>query len=301
MPAGRKTGSASRRSPHAEADAQIGQLQLLEDDPEAQEREALTLLEKSRDLRVVQAALAVLRERAHPGLRSALHAKYAWCDQRRDPGGFIRAGVIHALRPIIQWDELPILYQAVQTYEMQGMYELCAGVRAAALLGFLDLDTDLGAFHAARLLNDPQNSFSEEPAMTAVQVLAACRQLPALFAYACFPPGNGAVTGEVLRRLTDLPGDLVQMLVATHNESEDEQVLLGLFDLLLGHAERERWRPFVTAFMETTDLIDLYGIIAMQIVASRDEPLIATLREMADSNLLSRDRQYLLDQALAHA
>jgi hypothetical protein len=300
MSAGRKSPAKGRRSPHAEADEQIAALHALEFEPERQEQQALTLLDKSRHLSVVQAALAILQSRAHPGLRPALHRKYDWCDSGRDPGGFIRAGIIHALRPIIQWDDLPILYRAVATYEMQGMYELCAGVRAAALLAFLDLDVELGALFATRLLNDPQNSFSEEPAMTAVRVLASCRQFPPLFAYASFPQGSGAVTGEVLRSLVDLPGDLVPFLIEAHRDSEDEQVLLGLFDLLLGHSERDRWRPEISHFMETTDLIDLYGIIAMQIVASRDEVLIAELRDQA-AGPLSRDRKYLLDHALEHA
>jgi hypothetical protein len=300
MPAGRKSPARTRRSPHAEADGQIAALRALEFEPEEQEREALALLAKSKHLNAVQVALSILQERAHPGLRLPLHEKYEWCDGGRDPGGFIRAGIIHALRPIINDDDLPILYRAVATYEMQGMYELCAGVRAAALLAFLDLDMDLGSLFATRLLNDPRNSFSEEPAMTAARVLASCQNLPPLFAYASFPQGSGAVTGEVLRSLVDLPGDLVPFLIAAHRDSEDEQVLLGLFDLLLGHPQRDRWRSEITHFMRTTELIDLYGIIAMQIVASRDEPLITELRDLAGKPL-SRDRQYLLDHALEHA
>jgi hypothetical protein len=300
MPAGRKSPARTRRSPHAEADSQIAALRALEFEPEEQEREALALLAKSKHLNAVQLALSILQERAHPGLRSPLHEKYEWCDGGRDPGGFIRAGIMHALRPIITESDLPILYRAVATYEMQGMYELCAGVRAAALLAFLDLDMDLGALFATRLLNDPRNSFSEEPAMTAVRVLASCRNLPPLFAYASFPQGSGAVTGEVLRSLIDLPGDLVPFLIEAHRESEDEQVLLGLFDLLLGHPQRDRWRGEISHFMRSTELIDLYGIIAMQIVASRDEPLITELRDLAGKPL-SRDRQYLLDHALQHA
>ncbi|MEJ7839139.1 MAG: hypothetical protein WKF81_09995, partial [Thermomicrobiales bacterium] len=177
MSAGRKSPARTRRSPHAEADSQIAQLQAMEDDPDQQEAEALLLLAKSKHLNVVQASLAILRERAHPGIRAPLHAKYDWCDGSRDPGGYIRAGIIHTLRPILQNDDLPILYRAVATYEMQGMYELCAGMRAASLLAFLDLDIELGAMFATRLLNDPRNSFSEEPALTAVHVLASCQQL----------------------------------------------------------------------------------------------------------------------------
>ena len=300
MPAGRKSPDRSRRSPHAEADARIAELRAMAENPAAREALALSLLEKSKHLNVAQAALAVLQEQAHPGLRAPLHAKYAWCNGSRDPGGFVRAAIIHALRPIIQQSDLPILYQAVATYEMQGLYELCAGVRAAALLAFLDLDIELAAMFATRLLNDPRNSFSEEPAMTAVHVLSAVRQLPALFAYASFPRGSGGVTGEVLRNLTDLPGDLVPFLIAASQDEDDEQVLLGLYDLLMAHPERDRWRPLIADFLHSTSSIDLFGIVAMQIVAIRDELLIAELREMAGGSI-SRERKQLLDHALEHA
>jgi hypothetical protein len=43
---------------------------------------------------------------------------------------------------------------------------------------------------------------------------------------------------ECLRSLTDLPASLLPSLVERFRESDDEIVLLGLFDLLLAHAAR---------------------------------------------------------------
>jgi hypothetical protein len=54
----------------------------------------------------------------------------------------------------------------------------------------------------------------------------------------------------------------------------------------------------VIDFLRETKMTDLFGIVAMQIVALRDEVLIGELREMA-GELLPRDKQQLLDQALS--
>jgi len=297
MPANRQPATRNRRSPHAIADAQIAELRAMQDDPAGQQELALRLMDQSKHLQVVQAALGILKTREDPALRPALHAKYDWCNSSRDPGGFIRAGIIETLRPIIRREDLPVLFRGVATYEMQGMYELCAGVRAAALLAFLDLDTGLAAMFGTRLLADPRNSFSEEPALTAAKVLALTDQVPALFAHASFPQGSGAVMGEVLRSLVGLPEDLVPFLIDAHIDSEDEQVLLGLFDLLLTHPARETWRPLVIDFLRETKLDDLFGIVVMQIVANRDDVLIGELREMA-GELLPRAKQQAVDHAL---
>ena len=86
-------------------------------------------------------------------------------------------------------------------------------------------------------------------------------------------------------------------LIERHRESEDEQVLLGLFDLLLGHPARAAWRDEIASFLRTTALLDLYGIVAMQIVASRDERLIGLLREVSSTER-DRDKARLLGHAL---
>ena len=275
--------SRSRKSPHAEASAQLGELATLAADPEARVERALALMESSRHLEVVRAALGVLEEAADPALRPALHAKYAWCERApsaRDSSGFIRASIVRALQPILQPEDLPLLERALTTYQMQGMYELCAELRAAALRATNDLDPTLAALYAARFLTDPLTSFSGEPARTAIRLLAAQQNLAPVFGLASWGNAQGEVIGEALRNLTDLPASLLPLLVERYRESEDEQVLLGLYDLLLGHPARAAWRDEIALFLRTTALYDLYGIVVMQIVAGRDEELIRLLRDL---------------------
>jgi hypothetical protein len=287
-------------SPHAAATAQLAELAALAHDPAARIERAIALMDSSRHLEVVRTAVKVLEDAADPALRPALHAKYQWCERTpttRDSSGFIRASIVRALHPIIQADDLPLLQRALTTYQMQGLYELCAELRAAALLAVNDLDPGFAALFAARFLSDPLTSFSGEPARTAIQVLAAQQHLAPIFGLASWGNAHGEVVGEALRHLTGLPASLVPLLIEHHRESEDEQVLLGLFDLLLEHPARASWREEIGTFLRTTALLDLYGIVAMQIVASRDEALITLLRDLASTER-DREKAQLLEHAL---
>jgi hypothetical protein len=144
-----------------------------------------------------------------------------------------------------------------------------------------DLDPETAALFAARFLADPLTSFSGEPALTAIRVLAAQQRLEAVFALASWAGGNAQLVGEALRNLVELRADLVDLLVETHFDSGDEQITLGLFDQLLGHQERSRWYDLILRYLVTADEPDAYGIIVTSIVASRDTHLIEALRSLA--------------------
>jgi len=300
---GRASSGRKGRSAHAEAKGQIADLQALADDPERQRAAALELVRTSRHPDIVRAGLGILREAEDPELRPFLHEKYHWCDtspERNDSGGIIRAAIIRALQPIIHSDDWPILQRALTSYQMLGLYELCAELRAAALHAANDLNPDLAALYAARFLTDPLNSNSGEPALSAVRLLAAHQELPSLLSVASWAEENPEVTAEALRNLTGLPASMVPLLISQYRDSEDEQILLGLFDLLLGHRDRALWREEIVCFLRSTSLIALYGLIVIQIVASRDDLLIQTLRDMAETERGPR-RVDLLELALEHA
>jgi len=304
------TGSKGRKpSARAEASGQIAALKALADDPAAQRAKAIELVEKSRHLEIVRAALLVLQHEENPDLRPLLHQKYDRCDgtpDRHDSGGIIRAAIIRALRPVVHQDDLPILHRALRSYQMLGLYELCAELRTAALLALNDLDPDLAGLYAARFLTDPLNSNSGEPALSAIRLLAAQQNLGPVLSVASwetvasFSGGNGEIIGEALRNLTELPVSMMPLLIERHRDSEDEQLLLGLYDLLLAHPARAAWRDEIVDFLRTTPLLDLYGLVATQIVVTRDETLIGALRDLAE---IERDprRAELLAHALEHA
>jgi hypothetical protein len=254
----------------------------------------------SRHLDVVRTSIGIIGEARDPAHREALYEKYVWCETKpahNDTSGYIREAIVKALQPIVQPGDVPLLQRAMTTYQMDGAYEVCAGLRAAALIAANDVDPGMAAMFAARFLTDPQNSFSGEPATTAIRVLAAQQNLAPVFGLVSWGKGNGETIAEGLRNLLGMPASLIPLLLDRYRDSEDEQVVLGLFDLLLGHPTRDEWAGEIMAFFRTTTLMDLYGIIAIQVVASRSGVLIGALRELRATEL-DRLRQGMLDQAL---
>ena len=288
------------RSPAQEIASQLDLLRSVAGDPASLRATATEFARHSGNLEVMKAAITALGGMEDAGNREVLHEVYGRCTDRTDAGGFIRAAVIRALQPIVSEADRPLLMTALATYQTQGLYEICGDLRTAALVAMNDLDPDLAAFFAAGFLQDPGNAVSGQPGSTAIRVLAAQQKLELPYALASWGQGPPDLLGEMLRNLVDLPAPLVDRLVDLYRDHEDEQVLLGLFDLLLGHAERARWRGEIVAFLETTGMIDLYGLIVMQIVASRDGDLIAALRRLERTEPVRRKAE-LLNLALQHA
>lgn len=261
---------------------------------------AIKAMHAGRDLEIVQFAIGLIARHETPDAREDLIGKYHWCQHqphKRDGGAFIRAALVRALRPISGPEDAALFQQAIQTYEMDGPFEVCADLRAAGLLAMNDVHPDLAANFSARLILDPQITFSGEPANTAIALLASHANLAPIFGIVSWGQGRNDVIAEGLRNLTELPTELLPMLVELYLENEDEQIILGLFDLLLGHPSRDSWVDEIERWFRTTTVMDLYGIAAIQVVGSRSDVLIAMLRKLR-ANEFDSLRQGMLDQAL---
>ena len=268
-------------------------LRTLADRPAERFALAMQMVEKECNADAVIAALKVLEAAEDERARRALLARYDACNQdgaRRDPGGAIRIAVLRALQPIAWPEDAALFARAATTYEHR-FGEVAGDLRAAGVLGLAALDATLAGFHAVRLLHDSHTSpMSGEPAVTAARVLAGIGQPLPL--YACVvreanrPPERppelpGEVLGECLRGLTEMPAALVHAVVARFNHSDDEIVLLGLFDLLLEHPARPEFVPYVRDFLCSTDLLDLYRSLVATLIAGRDPAWLGELRRLA--------------------
>ena len=286
-----RTQRATAREMRSEIDSLTGEDQI---------NRAIEVMTHSRDLETTRYAIGILEKAASAELRAPLVKKYDWCDEqphRRDGGGFIRAAIVRAMRPISSGDDATLFLHAMQTYEKDGAWETCADLRATGLLAMNDVDPTIAAIMAARFVHDPEATLSDEPAISAMRLLASHDELAPIFGAVCWGIGRPEVLAEGLRNLLALPDALLPMLVAQYIESESEQVVLGLFDLLLGHRTRDSWAATFAQWFRSTTLLDLYGIVAMQIVASRSEVLIAELRRIREDEVDAL-RCGLLDQAL---
>ena len=292
-------GTGRRPSPD---DEKLARLRALAGEPAAQRRYAEQVLELARLPDTVRAALAVLAAHPGPALRGLLLHKYAWCaadSRKRDSGGAIRGLLLGALRPLATRDDLPLLERAAATYEFR-YGEVAGDLRAAALLTLQQVDDTLAGFHCVRLLTDEYTSpESGEPALTSVRILAAQGQVLPLYGYAI---GSGHTFSEVLaeslRSLAGLPASLLPALVERYRASDDEIVLLGLFDLLLAHDARADYLDVLFTFLRETGLLALYHSLVSTLVARRDPALLARLEGLLRDER-DREKAALLRSALA--
>lgn len=262
---------------------------------------AAQCFERDADAAVIKAALAVLAAGEYPQLRTLLLAKYRYCagdPPRRDQGGGIRSLILHTMRPLAQPQDIPLLERAASTYEFL-FGEAAGDFRAAALLTLNEVDDGLASYHCVRLLIDPYTStMSGEPAATAVRILAAQEHYLPIYGYLIREQrGVADVAAECLRSLTPLPASLLPPLVERYLSSEDEIVLLGLFDLLLARSDRADYRNHLLEFLRDTTLYNSYRYLITAIIASRDEPFIAALTRLQTTEH-DREKRALLEEAL---
>ena len=286
----------------AQHNTALAELRGLAASPDQQAARALQLVERERNVEVVLAALAVLARRDDPALRPLYLRRYAYYDSngvRRDPGGTLRIALLKALRPYALPDDAALGERAATTSEY--LYGEAAGdLRAAGLLVLNDADDRLAGYHCVRLLTDEHTSMlSGEPALTAARLLAAQGQLLPLYAYVSRGErGVSDVVAESLRSLTTLPASLLPPLVARYRESDDEIVLLGLFDLLLAHEAHAGYTGFIFDFLRATPLLNIYRYLVNALVARRDSALITALERLAATEQ-GRDTAETLREARA--
>jgi hypothetical protein len=269
-------------------------------DREAQVELGLVLLGRAGNPEAIATAVGALGDSADPRIRQVIAQKYATLNaqlRRRDSGCFQRTALVRALRGRATTDDIALIETALWTQEIVGRFDAATALRAAALITLNDVDPALAGFHAVRLLTDA-HEMSGEPAVTAARLLAMREELLPLYGLVASGSGTPEVQGECLRGLTSLPVSLVtRLLVQFHNE-KDSTVMVGLFDLLLGHAGRAAFAQFIGSYLDRTTSIDLYRFVVNSIVASRDPVLVALLRR-PDGPGESSPKGTVLREALA--
>ncbi|HEX9095427.1 MAG TPA: hypothetical protein VF990_04925 [Candidatus Dormibacteraeota bacterium] len=240
----------------------------------------MVLLGRARNPETIASAVGMLSYSADPRIRQAIAQKYEWLNaepRRRDSGCFQRTALVRALRGRATMDEIALLETALWTHETIGRFDAASELRAAALVTLNDVDGALASFHAVRLLSDA-HEMSGEPAVTAARLLAMREQLLPLYGLVAGGGGPADVRAECLRGLTGLPVSLVIHLLEQYRDEKDATVMVGLFDLLLGHPARPAFAGFIASFLDGAQSIDLYRFVVNSIVACRDPVLIALLR-----------------------
>lgn len=107
------------------------------------------------------------------------------------------------------------------------------------------------------------------------------------------------VMGECLRSLPEAPLSVIEDLFARYTafsprlhgpvyESRDDIELVGLFDLLLAHANRSSYLTFIEEFLRTTHRIDVYRYLVSVILAQHQSVILTMLQRVTHAE---QDRQ----------
>lgn len=260
-------------------------LRALAGDPAAQAAYAITLLAPAAGRPAHMAALDVLRKQPTSDARAALVTLYehlAANGPKRDAGAFLRRAIVEALRPVALPADAALLANAASTVERMPPFfkDEAVGLRAAALLALNEVDAELAAFHATRLLVDEHaDPMSGEPGVSAARVLGSQGALLPLYLLACqpTPPAPAEVVAECLRNLTGLPVSLVSVLVERYRETGSAALLIGLYDLLANHRAGPQALPFLEGELARRKDPDLYRYLLVALLSARKEALNAVV------------------------
>ncbi|MCC7366230.1 MAG: hypothetical protein IT303_17875 [Dehalococcoidia bacterium] len=302
----------------------LDRLRALALDPAARAAFALELIEQDPGAEVLGGALPALAAYPRPESRERLAALYAAYDApKRDPGGFIRAAIVDALRPVVVPGDIPLLERAATTAERTPQDPAgCSGLRAAALVVLADADPDLAAFHATTVLAAATDLFATsemngEPAVTAARVLGALGHvMPLLLAVRGIPGLHPEVLTTALGELRDIPDAILRPLLRDaangalvrgdpgafrlpgSAEAQDLPFHLGLADLLVRHEPTAPVLEAAAAFLRAPRRYEVYRYFVASIVAERHPGLLAALAASAEAEP-DRQKLAILQEQLA--
>lgn len=252
-------------------------------DPVAQSAYAITLLAPAAGRPAHMAALDVLRKHPTSEARPALVALYEYLaanGPKRDAGAFLRRAIVEALRPVALFADGALFAGAASTVERMPPFfkDEAVALRAAAILALNEVDAELAAFHATRLLADEHaDPVSGEPGVSAARALGSQDALLPLYLLVCqpAPPTPAEVVAECLRNLTGLPVSLVDGLVQQYRETASGAVLIGLYDLLTNHRAGPQALPFLEKELARLKDPDLYRYLLITLLSARKDVLNA--------------------------
>lgn len=280
-------GRGGSQRPSAGTGNKLTHLRELAAAPREQIDYALELVATQRQQDIVEAALGVIAEAGDQRIRRTLLDRYTFFAAdgiRRDAGCGLRAALLRALRHHAVPGDIPLLEQALSTYEFMPptRAEVAADLRAAALVALAMVDPALASYRAVSALYDAYTSrLTGEPAVTAARVLASGGHELSLYAYVIQEKVPVAeVAAECLRQLTGVPTAVLAPLMDRCLEDGNDVVLVGLFDLMLTHQARDTFTGRIVAYLDATRSYDLFRYLAAAIVAAHRDDLTAELRAL---------------------
>lgn len=272
------------------------------DDPVAALSLAIEIVERERAHKVLEPALETLADspllRVDPNrrqaARAALRARFddlAENGTRFDQGCELRVEIVKVLREIAEAEDRGLAERGARTIQLQppARVDVAQALRGQCLLLLDHLDPERAGFYAVELLQDPHTSaFNGEPAVTAIQVLAARGDILPIWAIARRPGQPPDVLAQAFASLRQAPADLQTDALLGHLNAALADGINGEGTALVA-AEAIVLNGLIVAYPRVVDLLrdtanrNLFLYLATTIARSPDQDLRAELARLRSS------------------
>ena len=259
----------------------------MRNDPAALREHVREILADEGSPDILKLALESLGENIAPADGPLLRAVYEDFDAggpKRDPGGDVRIEVLRALWHLRSSDDRALALRARNTSErtLQSNGEM---IRAAGLALLGVLDPERAAIEAVLVLGRDDGDVARaaskmtgEPALTAVRLLANLGETRALLLYALSGDApTGDVIAEALRGLTSLGTEVLEPMLATLANSDDDALLMAACDVITELPPGQAVNRIAQQMLRSPSRGEVFAFMATSIVASRRDDLVSVL------------------------
>lgn len=150
---------------------------------------------------------------------------------------------------------LALYRAAVATYAVTPRGDLACALRGRALVALHALEPVEARFVAARLIGEPENAMSGEPARSAIGVLGSGSDDAALvLACGTVLAGDVSLVVAALEAMTDaVPGETFWRLATPHVGDRFPEAVLAITDLVVARRRSDLLAGFADALVEISD------------------------------------------------
>ena len=231
-----------------------------------------------------EAALEALVRRPLPAAREPLRALYLELDAdgpKRDQGCDMRANIIGILAEIGGPDDVPIAVRAAETSEKVFGDDVAYGLRMRGLQAIARLAPEVFPFYAVEHLDDA-TQHDDEPAATAIRLLAATGNYAALYQWLRGPGMESPNLVRAFDAFSDAPPEIVRRFVDGAIDAamrrQDETLCTVMAEAIV-NLEIEHLYPALGALMSGRISDELYSYLAMLLAGTNRAALLAILED----------------------
>jgi hypothetical protein len=252
---------------------------------------AISVVGRERAHRVLEPALEILAEAQPIEARPALRERFVDLTDtgmRYDQDCSLRIGIVKVLRGLGVPADVDLAKRGVRTIQLNppARIDVAQALRGQSLLWLAELAPQRADYYAVELLQDPHLSeFSGEPAVTAIQVLAAGGNVLPIWVLARRPGPHPDVLAQAFASLRKAPPDLQLDALREHLASARERgesgeaIALVAAEAIILNGLSDGYGEVATVLRETSNPnVCLY--LAVTAIRNGDEELRQLVREV---------------------